>query len=584
MTCPSRRTGSHRSRVLRWLRPHPILVGLVALIWLIARTGRKPSRLAYPCQKAALGSASLVIGLPFAHAMLKMLAGLRARRSQVAILFAVVLALALGGFTGSDETAVNAKRAALLPPRDYRATIHVIEGAGGPQGDHHLGLDDLISCMGEGGLKFYRSPTVGPISGPDGIVGSADVVLVKINQQWPERGGTNTDVLKGLIARVVEHPDGFAGEVVVVENTQGAGTLDWTESNAEDHGQSALDVVNHFADLGWPVSAYLWDTIRTTSVQEYAGGDMQDGYVVGPYDEQTQIRVSYPKFVTAENHYVSLKHGLWDPQSQTYDDSLLTFLNVPVLKCHGAVYGVTACLKHHVGTMTTALYTSTHSAVRYGGLGSFLTEVRRPDLEILDCIYILARPNGGPWCTYEEATRVDKLVGGRDPVAIDIWATANILVPAIIANGYTSYPKQDPEDPGSIFRIYLDNTTNVLLEAGHEVTNDLADIDAHICSSLGVEPGASGAPPAMLAKAFPNPFSAGTAIRVETPLAGTVRLDIYDATGRRVRSFQETIGGAVRQILWDGKDAGGRLVPAGTYAWRLSGRDAVTSGTVTVLR
>ena len=37
----------------------------------------------------------------------------------------------------------------------------------------------------------------------------------------PQRGGTNTDVLKGLIARILEHPDGFTGEVVVVEATVG---------------------------------------------------------------------------------------------------------------------------------------------------------------------------------------------------------------------------------------------------------------------------------------------------------------------------------------------------------------------------
>jgi len=89
-----------------------------------------------------------------------------------------------------------------------------------------------------------------------------------------------------------------------------------------------------------------------------------------------------------------------------------------------------------------------------------------PDLNILDCIYILARPSYGPWCTYAEATQINWLLAGVDPVALDLWATINLLVPTIIENGYTNYPMQDPFEPSSIFRTYLDATTQVLLASG----------------------------------------------------------------------------------------------------------------------
>jgi hypothetical protein len=39
-------------------------------------------------------------------------------------------------------------------------------------------------------------------------------------------------------------------------------------------------------------------------------------------------------------------------------------------------------------------------------------------------------------------------------------------------------PSADPEDPGSAFRIYIDNSMEALLAAGFEVTNDLDAIDA----------------------------------------------------------------------------------------------------------
>jgi hypothetical protein len=294
------------------------------------------------------------------------------------------------------------------------------------------------------------------------------------------------------------------------------------------------------------------------------------------------MRVSYPKFRTPAGTYVSLKRGIWNPAAGTYDDSRLTFLNLPVLKCHGAVYGVTASAKHHMGSMTTSLGTGAHSGVRYGGLGAFLAQVRMPDLNILDCIYILARPNAGPWCTYEEATRVNRLVAGVDPVALDLWATKHILVPAILANGYSSYPMQDPDVPTSIFRTYLDATTEILLDAGKVVTNDLARIEARSCSALGVD---AAPPPGIRPRAFPNPSGAGTTITFEAPDASPVQVVIRDVAGRLVRRLQgASEPERARRVFWDGRDDEGRRCPPGTYFWHARAAGGGISGKVTIVR
>jgi hypothetical protein len=278
---------------------------------------------------------------------------------------------------------------------------------------------------------------------------------------------------------------------------------------------------------------------------------------------------------------VSLKHGIWE--SGAYVDSLLTFLNVPVFKCHGYYYGVTGTAKHHAGTMTAALSTNMHNAVEFGGLGSFLVDVRMPDLNILDCIWILARPNAGPWCSYSEATRIDMLVGGLDPIAIDLWSTIHIMVPTIIANGYSSYPMQDPLNPGSIFRTYLDRTMNELLAAGIEVTNDPAQITAVDCSGTGVAGGAGAAPPPALHGASPNPAMAGTTIRFDLPRPAEVELAIFDVNGRRIRTIRDRqSSGLDRGIHWDGRDDHGREVAAGTYLYRLEGAGTPLTGKVTV--
>ena len=64
-------------------------------------------------------------------------------------------------------------------------------------------------------------------------------------------------MIKGLIWRILNHPDGFAGEVVVAENVQDIGEqnfADRTPANAQDQNQSLTDVITVFQGLGRPVS------------------------------------------------------------------------------------------------------------------------------------------------------------------------------------------------------------------------------------------------------------------------------------------------------------------------------------------
>ncbi len=564
---------------LRRLLTNPLCAGLLALLWLALRSGRKPARLAYPCQQAALSGVSLALGVALLPWAWRAGAWLARRKLRLAVMSAALLALAFGGLSDTS-TGQSRPRRAVRAPAGYRADVCVVEHAGGPAGDHHLGLDTLLECMGQAGLRFYRSGTVGPESGPDGIVGPEDVVLIKVNEQWPERGGTNTDVLRGLITRILGHPDGFRGEVVVVENGQGAGRFDWPASNAEDHAQSVDAVVDGFAGQGAPVSAWLWDGIRASRVTEYADGDMRDGYVLDAWDADAQISVSYPKFRTAGGRYVSLRHGIWDPVSGSYDDRRLRFLCVPVLKCH-VIYGVTASVKLHVGTMTNSLGTNTHSAVATGAIGAFFARVRMPDLNVLDCTYILADPTAGPSCTYAQATRTDVLAASRDPIALDTWAVRNVLLPAFAANGFTTYPAQDPDDPASVFRSYLDRTAARLLAAGIPVTGDTASIDVHVRQGAGVPPVTEA--PAVGPR--PNPFTGGTAFRFVPRRTGMARLEVYDLAGRlRRRIVEDVQADAPHEIRWDGRDDDGRPLGPGTYGYRVLGAGPVLTGKVTRVR
>ncbi len=473
-----------RGHFERWLGPcirfSTILTGVLALLWLVSRSGTRPSRLSYPCQQAALSTAALAFGVPFVAAVVSMRGRLgvllqtgygKMAAGGLAALSMVMLAVASVG----DQCPVVPM---LEPPPDYQPDVYLVSDVRGVEPGRHGGVDDLVALMGAYGLKLHRSDTTGDTSGPDGLIDPDDVVLIKVNGQWDERGGTNTDVLRGVIRRVVEHPSGFVGEIVVGENTQGyRTTFDLTDSNAEDHSQSVQDVVDDFYGEGWDVSTIRWDAIRFASVNEYSDDDMDNGYVVGPADPETLITPSYPKFRSAAGTYISYMHGVWTPTTQTYDPDRLVVINMPVFKTHW-YYGITAAVKNHMGVVSMGVAQNSHGNVACGGMGTLLAEIRMPDLNILDCIWILARCGTGevgPSAPYEAATRREQLVAGTDPVALDVWATKYIMMPQIIENGYTYadyHTRQDPDNPASRFRNYIDRSMNELLAAGIDSTND----------------------------------------------------------------------------------------------------------------
>jgi hypothetical protein len=100
--------------------------------------------------------------------------------------------------------------------------------------------------------------------------------------------------------------------------------------------------------------------------------------------------------------------------------------------------------------------------------------------------------------------------------------------------------------------------------------------------TIGVE---SLPPPAALTALGPKPTTRGAVLRLSLPAPAVVRLELFDLTGRRLR----TIGGGVRpagqsEIPWDGLDAAGNLAPTGVLFYRASVGEKAFSGRLVVLR
>jgi hypothetical protein len=472
---------SDQPRWGHWLHRHSWIAGAAALLWLIYRSGTKPSRFAYPCQQAAFSTAALVFGVPIVATVVALRARLFTPRGLVIALAGLATTFGIWAYLSRTPAYTGPPNAS--PRQAYRASVYHAYNPVGPVGDHFAQLDDLIEIMGADGLKFYKSDVASLTAGPEGLFAADDVIIIKINYQWSQRGGTNTDLLRGLIRRLVDHPDTFTGEIVVGENGQFAGlaNFDRDQNNAEDQSQSPHDVIVPFETEGFRVSHYDWTLVRGLNVNEFSEGDMLDGYVVYPYNGAFYGRLSYPKFTTTYGTRISTRDGIW-LGGQDYDRDRLKYINLPVLKSHHSTYGATACVKNYMGLVSThtTLATHAHTAMAYGMLGALLAEIQPPTLSILDATWINADPTTGPGTGYDGATRKDMLVAGVDAVAADMWAVTNILIPAFNDNGYYApypEPSADPSDPTSEFRLYLDRSMAQLVNAGYDATNDLGSID-----------------------------------------------------------------------------------------------------------
>jgi len=491
-----RRVFHHTARIWRWATTSAFVFGLLSLAWFVFRTGTKPSRAAYPCQQvaAANGAAWVATYLLPLLSVTGFVGENRSWRRKLVTVTAVVLVSAGAAWLSNGPGLLGmaaVDREVHLVLEETRATgspasdVFVVSGTHGNDG----GMTELIALMAEAGALFYRSTTAGPSCGPRGLIAADDVVLIKVNAQWDQRGGTNTDLLRSLIEAIVDHPDGFAGEIVVADNGQAqygsrgaGGSLDWPRSNAEDRSQSAQDVVNAFA-ADHRVSAYLWDRITGIRVAEYDQGDAEDGYVVSEARSPSTGAVSaYPKFRTIHGTYVSFKHGIWDPERATYDSARLKLINMPILKPH-MIFGVTGCVKHYMGVTSDRLTASAgaraHNSVGTGGMGTEIVETRFPTLNLLDAIWVSLTPGNGPSVYYNDATRVDVIAASVDPVALDSWASKHILVQGALETGGRNVSSLDPDGGGS-FAMWLRFSMDELVAAGYRATVDETRMNVYV--------------------------------------------------------------------------------------------------------
>lgn len=329
-------------------------------------------------------------------------------------------------------------------------------------------IDTLFLMMKTQGIYIHKTA-----AHPSGIVGSNDIVIIKGSFQWDFRNTTSTDRIKGLIWQILQHPDGFTGEILVGDNTQWA-TIGEDDNNSEDTEQCILDVINTFQSKGYPVHLFRWADIMYNVVTEYSDGNYYDGYTYEPIS-----KITYPKFQSPAGNYISLKYGIWNATTQTYNHDRLCIVDFPVLKAHGWT-GATLAVKNWMGVLTVA-----YQNERYGGddamhfnymfspyaLIAKVMQVTFPKLTIID----------GAWANPERnygniAVQLNMLLGSTDPFAASYYAAKYMLTPVAyepektnpdILGGYASYG------------TFLYNNIKCMHDSGFTVTKNPSEISVY---------------------------------------------------------------------------------------------------------
>ncbi|HZM17258.1 MAG TPA: right-handed parallel beta-helix repeat-containing protein [Candidatus Krumholzibacteria bacterium] len=173
--------------------------------------------------------------------------------------------------------------------------------------------------------------------------------------------------------------------------------------------------------------------------------------------------------------------------------------------------------------------------------------------------------------------------------------------------------RRNPEADVAFYAVYCDSSSGFAPSAANFVTSvaspdttvDLGPpgtCDNYTVSAVDTDGYASGyaakaqlSPPTdsplpvawrfRLQPSVPNPFNPTTTIRFELEHVAPVRLEIFDLTGRLVRTLlQGTQGAGAHGILWDGRDGRGERVPSGVYLLRLQSEGRALSQKLAVLK
>jgi hypothetical protein len=163
----------------------------------------------------------------------------------------------------------------------------------------------------------------------------------------------------------------------------------------------------------------------------------------------------------------------------------------------------------------------------------------------LDTWLVQARNNGGTWTDLENTTASD-----------NSWTFHRFDLLALFGAGIGTVE----------FRFRASDTG-----AGSLVEAAVDEFELQTASPQGIATWDGGADRFAFLGGRPNPARGRVEIGFRIPVPSSVRLEVFDVSGRRLRVVADRpFNSGLHTVRWDGRDAGGRAAPGGVYYLRMS--------------
>ncbi|MDY0110818.1 MAG: T9SS type A sorting domain-containing protein [Candidatus Krumholzibacteria bacterium] len=129
-----------------------------------------------------------------------------------------------------------------------------------------------------------------------------------------------------------------------------------------------------------------------------------------------------------------------------------------------------------------------------------------------------------------------------------------------------------PYDLDGVYSVgfVVGNANKIGVNQSYSISVELVPFEVDVADGL--------TPQLTIAGNYPNPFNPSTSIKFALGTPGRAQLEIYDVSGRKVRTLLNAIlGVGEHTVQWNGLGDDGHGVPSGTYFARLSSGDQISS-------